>query len=310
MNSLNLSLAVGVLQLLALATAWSEEPEAEAYRGRPVMLQWKLTGGRVFYQEVLVTQKSNYRIQGLNFGSNVRYSVLSSFTVQKSRYDGSSVVEQKVEATRLLGSDAVSRAVFGGLLQKLIGTTFTMTLSPQMEITSFKGQHEVIHAAGGNPPDWQFLMQASLVDQDGWKELDQLTFFQPGQPLRVGQKWDRELTHSWGALGDWKGQVHYAYLDEQAGSHRISYTLELDHLPPADNGGDLPLKIANAAFKHQEAGGMIYFDSDKGRVSRAEERFHVRGTMAVEMLGQNTALQMEEVQTFQIRVLGKKPLKY
>jgi len=284
--------------------------EAEAYPGGPVLLGWKLSERQTLYQEVLVTQKSNYRIQGLDMRANVQYRVLSRFTVEKSNPDGTLVVQQKVEAARLLQADPLVRAVFGDLLQKLIGTAFKITLSPQMEIISFEGQQERIRAvAGGNPLDGQSLLLASLVDQDGWKELDQLSLFQPSKPLQVGQEWERELTHSWGPLGGWKGQVDYAYLGKQDGFHRISYTLKLDYLPPQGNGRDLPFQIANAAFKHQEAGGMIYFDSDKGRVSRAEERFHVKGTMTIELLGQNTPVELEEDQTFHIRIFAQKPLQ-
>jgi len=282
--------------------------EAEAYPGRPVLLEWKLNERQAIYQEVLVTQKSNYRIQGLDMASNVRYSVLSSFTVQKRNPDGTSVVQHKVEATRLLQADPLVRAVFGDLLQKLIGATFKLTLSPQMEIIAFEGQQETIRAAaGGNPLDGQSLLLASLVDPDGWKELDQLSLFQPGKPLQLGEKWERELTHHWGPLGAWQGKVYYAYLGKQDGLHRISYKLELDHLSPESKTRGPPPQIVDAAFKHQEAGGTIYFDSDQKRVSRAEERFHVKGTMAIELLGKNTPVELEEDQTFRIRIFQQKP---
>jgi hypothetical protein len=271
-------------------------------------LEWKLREGQSVYQELLVTQRSKYRIQGLDLGANVQYSVLSSFTVEKANSDGTLELRQKIEAARLLQADALVQAVFGDLLQKLVGTTFKMTFNPQMEIIALEGHQPPIRAAaGGNPLEMQSVLLASLLDEDGWKELNQLSFFQPGQPLEIGQKWQRELTHDWGPLGDWKGQAHYAYAGEQDRLHRISYNLELDHSPPEGDGRDLPFEIAGATFKHQEAGGTIYFDSDEGRVSRAEERFRVKGSMAMEVLGQNTPVELEEDQTFHIRMFGQDP---
>lgn len=306
-----LLLVIVVLQGVVFATATADEPEDTSSAHRPEFLDREVAGREKFYQEVLVTQQSRFGFQGMSMASGVRYGVLSSFTVEKASADGSLQAQQKVEATRLIEADANTKAVYQGLLQRLVGATYTMTLNPDMEITSLKGTNEVVRAAaGGNLLGWQSFMQASLIDVDGWRELNQLTFFRPSRPLKPGQKWDRELTHGWGPLGDWKGRVHYVCLDKQSVDHRIRYAMNLTHRPPAANDGLAPLEITNPTFKHGEAGGMIYFDAEQERISRVEERFHVRGTMSVVLLGQSTTVEIEERQAFDVRVLRQKPTGY
>ena len=67
----------------------------------------------------------------------------------------------------------------------------------------------------------------------------------------------------------------------------------------------MPFQIAKAAFQAQEAGGAIYFDADQGKVTAAEERFRVRGVLNIVLLGQNTPVELEEEQTFRIRMLDR-----
>ncbi|MHB8902812.1 MAG: hypothetical protein ACYC6Y_28975, partial [Thermoguttaceae bacterium] len=157
--------------------------------------------------------------------------------------------------------------------------------------------------ASGDLAAGQPLMMASLVDRDGWRELNQLTFFQPGRTLRVGDRWQCPLTHSWGPLGDWKGDAQYRYEGEEDGLDRTSYELKLLHRSPdAGAAAALPFEPAGATFQTEKAGGIIFFDRNRGRVEEARETFHVRGSMAIEVLGQKVPLGIVEQQDFQLRI--------
>src|SRR5947207_2110449 len=75
----------------------------------PVGLVWKLRAGEVFYQEVSVTQKPTFKVQGLPIAMDVRYQVVSRFTVKKQHKDGSLVVEQKIGKAKLIFADELSK---------------------------------------------------------------------------------------------------------------------------------------------------------------------------------------------------------
>jgi len=259
------------------------------------------------YQELTVAQKSVYRIQGLDSQADLQYAVLSSLTLQ-SRSDGSLTVQQKIEAAKLIRADALAKTILSDLLRKLEGTTWEMAFSPQRELTRFEGGKDFIRAVAGNdPPGAQTFILASLVDQDGWKELSQLSFFRPRTPLRIGAKWQRAATHSWGSLGAWTGRVAYTYAGKQGSLQRFPYAFRLTYAPPQGQGRGLPFQIAKAAFKHLEAGGTIYFDVNTKRVSHVEERFHVQGELSVSLLGQNIPVEVDEDQRFHVRILDYSP---
>jgi hypothetical protein len=111
------------------------------------------------------------------------------------------------------------------------------------------------------------------------------------------------MTHHWGPLGTWAGHIHYTNAGRQGDTHKIVYAMQLAHMAAATGGLVMGLPIHGAKFQAQEAGGVLYFDPACGRVRTAEERFRVRGVLNLQILGQNTPLEIDEEQTFQIRIL-------
>lgn len=289
-----------------LQSRQGEEPDKpnDPVDPEPVRLQWKLEPGQRLFQELLVTQKSSCQVQGMEITTGLKYLVLSRFTVEDVDSDGMVTIRQKVERTRLLEADSMAQSVFGDLLKKLSGKTFRLTLNPHMRIVDLYADEDAFPiAASGNPMAGQPLMMASLVDRDGWRELNQLTFFQPARTLKANDRWQQPLTHSWGPLGDWKGQADYRYDGERDGLSRVAYNLKLTHQAPDNQAtGALPFRPSDATFQTEKAGGIILFDRERGRVERAAERFHVRGTMAIELFGQKASIGIVEQQDFQLRI--------
>jgi hypothetical protein len=269
----------------------------------PVKLVWKLREGETFLQEVSVTQKPTFKVQGLPVMMFLQYQVVSRFTVKKQNADGSLVVDQKIEDAKFIKADDLSKAsLFTGLLQ-LQGTTYTFELSPKMDVTKFTGGKDgpqnAMQVGGGLG-----LQTSSLIDRDGWKELAQATFFQLDQTPTANLRWSKPMTHNWGSLGSWNGQINYLYIGQEKDIHRVSYGLKLAYKAPVGGmiGG---MKINGAEFQPPQAEGALWFDTARGRVVAAEERFRVRGVLNATLLGQNTLVEIDEDQNFVIRILEK-----
>jgi hypothetical protein len=261
-----------------------------------------------FFQHLVISRVSHYRILDLDMGQNVQYVFVSRFHVKKQNDDGSMVAEQKVEGVRLSNADPALQERLNELLQKTKGATFTMTLNPRREVTKFEGGQEAIKVfTGSNPLGGPGFLLWSFLDQDGWKELAELSFFQPPSSVRRGERWDRSLTHSWGLLGNWSGKIYFQSTGKQTGLDRFDYVLDLGYKPPSKGGG-LPFEIGKSQFQIETARGVIVYQSSRKRVAAAEERFHVRGLLTVSFLGAEAAVQMDEMQLFQLRLLDKNPL--
>jgi hypothetical protein len=272
---------------------------------------WK--EGDRFYQEVAIGRISRYRIPGLDLelGQQVRYILVSSFAVRKKDADGTLHVDQKVESVQLAEADRTLQAQLEALLRKTKGATFHFTLNPRRTVVRFEGGQEALRVfTGGNPLGGTTFLLWSFLDQDGWKELAEVSFFRPRDIKRKDDRWTRPLTHSWGPLGHWEGLVGYIRNGHDGGRDRYDYALDLAYRPPAVGAGaGLPFKVGRADFRIKTAAGAIAFDADRGRVSHAEERFHVRGVLAVSALGVETAVEMDEMQIFQLRHHDRNPLE-
>src|SRR5439155_21918433 len=160
----------------------------------------------------------------------------------------------------------------GPAVTKLAGTTFKLELNDKMEVTRFDG------AEGGMAARNLFggagAQLASLLDRDGWKEMAQVSFFQPDRKLDANARWTKSMTHQWGALGRWTGQTLYAWNAKKDSLHQIAYIHNLAHEPSKGAAaGILPFQITGAAFQAVYAGGNIYFDAVQDKVVLAEERF-------------------------------------
>jgi hypothetical protein len=270
----------------------------------------RLKVGDVLWQEVTVGRVSSYRLLGQDVAQNTQYSFLSRFKVEKHNDDGSLVLEQRVEHARVDKMDPLLKELLGDVVEKTKGLTFRITLSPTHEIVKFEGTPQPPQVlGGGNPLQAQMFLVWSILDQDGWKELNQLSFFLPERELQPGVKWKRAMTHNWGPLGHWKGDVNHAAGPKQQNRQRIDYSLDLRYHAPTAGASttNLPFKIAKAEFKPPVASGTLIFDLGHHLVASAEERFHVRGQLHAVILGSELAVELDEQQHFQVRLHQQKP---
>jgi hypothetical protein len=257
-----------------------------------------------FLQDVLVTQKSRFLVQGISVATLLQYRIVARYTIDTVHADGTLSVKQKVESATLVQADELTQRLLAGPVTQLPGTTFTLKISPRGEVTQFAGAGGAMQVGAAKMPGGLGVQMASLLDTDGWKELGQATFYQPEDRAKAG-RWTRPLTHSWGPLGNWAGDVTYAYPDPaKIAQVKVPYTLKIAYQPPKDRGA-LPLQITASKFAPAQAGGMLLFDTRQGRTVAAEERFAVRGTLVLNLLGQNTPAEVEEEQLFQLRITAK-----
>jgi len=270
----------------------------------PLRLIWKLAPGDHFFQELTVTQKPTFKVQGIAVPSRLQYQIVSRFTVKDASADGSLVVEQKVVSAKLLFADELTKPAVTGAVAQLPGATYTLHLSPKMDVTKFEGavagpKVGALHFDGGLG-----VQMTSLLDRDGWKELAQSTFFQMDEQLQSGARWSKPHTHNWGSLGAWSGKIHYAYAGQQDGYHKIAFGSQLAFKAAAASQLGL-LTVQSADFKSPQSGGTLFFDAVKGKVVAAEERFRVTGVLNASLLGQNTPIEIDEDQHFLIRIHDK-----
>jgi hypothetical protein len=261
------------------------------------------------YQELDIQRMPKLGMLGTVTVQDLRYQILSEIKPAPPDDEGSIAVSQVVLDTKLLKSDDLSRAMFQESLAALKGWQFTYKLNSRRMITEWKAAPpDGRKALGLDLKGAKGFLVTSVMDDDGWKELAQLSFFVP--PTENDSKsWRRSMQHNFGPLGSWYGETTFAPQAKRDGLEQIGFAHKMEYRPPEKDLGELPFKIEKAMLKPESAGGTLQFDTKAQRVVAAQEAFVVRGGMAVTVLGQGMEVEVEEQQLTTLRLLEQNPWK-
>jgi hypothetical protein len=256
-----------------------------------------------FFQRVIVTRQPRFLINGVSINQNLRYEVVSRLEVTPSQQQSVLAVRQSVVSAKLIAADPLSQATYTQALNRLIGTTFHYQLNDQNKVISFRGGKSSREVKSVKALEGKGFLMTSLIDDDGWKELASLTFFQP-PPQK--QRWVDQMFHDWSPLGSWTGETSYTSGRKRGKRQLYSYQHSMKYQAPKESTkravSALPFSLDGAEFRSIKSGGQITYDIAKARVESVEELFHVQGVVAATVLGQAARIQLEEKQAFSIQI--------
>ncbi len=278
-----------------------DTPRVGRLEPEPVPPVSRFKVGTTVEQEVVVTRRSVFLIQGLEASQTAEYSFVSDVVVDSLRPGGGCGKKQTIRSTKLGKCDPAMRKEMLAALEKAHGTEFRFVVGEDGTVGEFKGPKDALQIQGPNDLTKAASIRVwSLLDSDAWKEMAGLTeLYLPLFPATQ----DRPLAHDWGPLGTWAGKTTYRRNGKQDGQDRVDFAHALTYSPPAGGGNaDLPLRITRTEFRTPTASGSILFDAAKGRVTRAEETFQVKGRVVVSALGTEVTVDLDERQDFQMFV--------
>lgn len=287
-----------ILVLCCAASSMADQPDGPA---------------ETFYQRVDIQRSPQFAVQGVNVNQQIHYRILSSFQVYPPDERGRRKAVQTITDATLVEADPLSHAVFTQSLSEMQGRTFTFQVGKFSEVVSMEGHQDNTKSIEVKKPKSKGMLVSSVIDEDGWKELAQLTLFQPPQTGQTGRSFTRKTTHDWGALGSWYGKTNFTPSAESRNKQKFSYQHHLEYIPPNKEAGKmqdaLPFEIESAKFRAYEAWGEIQYDTKHRRVTNVREVFHARGVIATSMLGIPSTVKVNEKQVFTIAVTGQRLLK-
>lgn len=259
------------------------------------------------YQEIDVQRAPKFSILGSVTAQELQYQMLSELDVSAADDQGVRKITQYVRDTKLLKADDLSRGMFEHSLRDLKDWKFTYQVNRRGDILQWKGGPPAGRKAARVERGAELgFMVTSVMDEDGWKEMAQLSFFVPEEQTAGSQTWVRKMTHDFGALGNWAGETHYTP-KEGSDPLQIDYVHKMTYAPPARGIGGLPFAVGDAKFTPEIAGGTFHYDKQAGRVIQVQERFLVKGALTADLLGQAAAVEMEEDQLITVRLLEQNP---
>jgi len=262
----------------------------------------------VLFQELDIQRMPKLGMLGTMTVQDLRYQIQSQLTVAPPDQEGNIGCDQVVLQTKLVKSDDLSRAMFQDSLTKLQGWQFSYQVNNRRVITQWKAAPpDGRKVAEVKPVGGTGFLATSVMDDDGWKELAQLTFFVP-RPERGSKSWKQPMMHNFGPLGMWYGETTFTPQATRKDVQQIAFVHKMEYRPPEKGaGGELPFTIEKAMLKPETAGGTIEFDTQANRVASAQEGFLVRGALSVGLLGQAADVEVEEQQVISLRIHDRNP---
>ncbi|MGI9473749.1 MAG: hypothetical protein ACR2NZ_19565 [Rubripirellula sp.] len=195
-----------------------------------------------FYQEVDIQRFPRFFLQGMSVNQQIRCRITSKFDVYAADEKGKRKALQVITAAKLVEADSLSQAVFTQSLAEMVGTEYTFVIDAFSEVVSMTGQVGDVQAVEFRKPKTQGVLVSNVIDEDGWKELAQLTLFQPPKLSRSSgrssRSFVRKTTHDWGSLGSWYGKTTFTGRAYGRDTKRYGFQHQLEYRPPnRDPGG-------------------------------------------------------------------------
>ena len=238
--------------------------------------------------------------------SQSQYQFLSQLDVGLPDAEGIRTVGQTVLDTRLLKADELSQAQLADSLKKLKGWQFSYTLSKDGEVLRMMaGPADAPVAGKVAPKGTEGFIVTSVMDEAGWKELAQISFYVPDEQASGNKRQLRQMTHDFGPLGSFTGETSFVRKGMQQGLLRIDYGHKLAYRAPGKGAAiaGSPITVSGADLRPDIAGGSIWYDQKAKRVRQAEDHFHVKGEIATNL----AALPIEEQQAMIVKLTDVNP---
>jgi len=269
-------------------------------------LEWKFKEGDKFYVEEVSDMKQSLSVIGKDINQKTKITTVVSYAVKQVA--GKTVrLEQKTESVSVNSSGDGVGGQLEKIMEKLQGAAFTVTLTDG-KVTKFEGYEDFIKkVADGDELAAKF--GKTLLSEDLMKKTIELTFGNlPDKAVKVGDTWSKAATIPFGELGDFKSDNEYTFKERDKDGAVLTYKGTMSYLPPKGPGafGGL-LKIVKGKMKSDNAKGTIVFDAEKGRLVRATSSMSVRGSLTVEVMGNQIEMDIRVDQSTSSRVLTKNP---
>jgi hypothetical protein len=281
---------------------------AAAPQGQEIKLQWKFKEGEKIYVEDVMVSKLALSVLGQVQESEEKTTMVTSYTVTK-------VTSSKIEMVmKIEDADSRGKGGLGGQLGKFIaktkGATFNVVIQPDGKVEKFEGYKDLEKKIlGGVDEETAKMFQAFLNEEMFIQSVEQAFGVVPGKAIKKGDSWTRDGRYPLGPLGDFKCTNTYTYEGKGDGGEEISLKQNMQYVPP--KGGQIGglLKIVKGDLKGEKAKGTLIFNAEKGRMVSYATANLIRGTLKVEIGGQEYEIEVSMDNAGTAKVHEKNPVK-
>ncbi|MCS6850412.1 MAG: DUF6263 family protein [Gemmataceae bacterium] len=311
-------------RLLALCVVWGLIAVALPARSQDkdkAELKWKFEKDKVFWQEMTTETNQNMKISGMEIGQKQKQTFIFSWSPVEQDADKNWVLKQKIEAVKMdidIGGNKItydstsptpSNNPLGDFFKVMVGAEFTLTVSPEMKITKIDGREKFLDSLTKANPQMKTLLDAILSDKAMEQMADPLFAAVPHKEVTKGETWKRDGKLNLGPIGSYETSHEYTYEGPEKGLHKIKVAVKLKYTAPTEQAASgLPFRIKSADLQSKEAGGLILFDRQKGRVESGEIGMTLEGKLTIEIAGMSNDVELKQTQKTTFKITDKDPI--
>jgi len=291
-----------------------------------VKLDWKFEKGKPYYQELTTKTEQKMTVMGMNITQNQEQTFYFSWTPVEQKQDKSWVIKQKIEGVKMniqIGGNPVTfdstkdtgtSNPLSDFFKALVGSEFTITVGPDMKVTSVEGQKEFLDKLVKANQQMKPLLEQILSPEALKQMADPAFAVAPEKAVKKGDSWEKKSVLDLGPIGKFDSTYKYtAEGQNEQKLEKIKVDTTLKYVPPAETAvSALPFKIKKANLTSKDATGTVLFDVAKGRVASSNQSIKLDGSLDIEIQGMTTTVELNQTQTTTMKAtddnpVGKKP---
>ncbi|HEV3115978.1 MAG TPA: DUF6263 family protein [Gemmataceae bacterium] len=291
--------------------------------GQEVTLKWDFQKGKPFYQEMTTTTKQTMKVMGMDVTQNQTQSFTFGWTPQEQDKDKNWIIEQEIVAVKMdieiagqkipydsTKDTAGTTNPLADFFKALVGSKFKLTVTPDFKIKSIEGRKEFIDKLVKANPQMEPLLNTILSDE-ALKQMAGPAFDAvPSTALKKGQTWTSKSQLDMGPIGKYDSNYKYTYEGPEGKLQKIKVDTTLAYQPPSPTAqtGNLPFRIKSADLKSSGATGTLYFDNDKHRLDKSDQKMTLEGKLTIDIGGQSSDVELKQEQTTSVKTYDQNPV--
>jgi hypothetical protein len=270
-------------------------------------LEWKFNEGDKFYIEEKTKVKMTIEVLGMEVKQDINTTRQSVFTVKKKTEKGYLLEQKFQEWSSEIKGGPPGLGGDDGLLNRIARkATFTVEVTPQGKVLSFKGYREFLDLMEDENADEARMFKA-LIPQDALSSVLE-TLFQvvPADASEANAKeWKTTSTVNINGVGSQEVVTTFTRKGTDKGLEVVEIKGKFNFKAPKAGLDGLPFKITSVDLKSPGVTGKMLFDAKAGRLSVMETKTPISGTMKMEAMGQQIELDLSGTESRSIRVSTK-----
>jgi len=286
-------------------------------------LKWKFEPNKTFYQVMTTDTEQSIKVMQQDMKQTQKQTFYFSWTpLKQDEKDKSWTIKQKIEGVTMnieIGGNKISydstnpgtaNNPLSDFFKALVGSEFTLTLSPEMKVTKVEGREKFVDNLVKANPQMKPLLD-KLLSEDALKQMADASFgVVPNKTVKVKETWQRPSKLNLGPIGTWDTTYDYTLdkIEKDVATIGVKTTMKYEKPSEADAGG-LPFKIKSADLKSENASGTILFEIKAGRVTSVEMSQKLKGKLSIEIGGMTTEVELDQTQKTTVKTQDTDPIK-